>query len=141
MSSRATVMTGSTAVVAPTFLMAGRELTREEVETVAQGRVWTGNQALERKLVDDLGGLPLAIENARELSKTDSGAARIRFYPKEEDLVSYVLRRLDKVATRWSQSLFNPLGDASASELIEFLKLYVGRRDYVRAISPVRADF
>lgn len=43
----------------------GRGLTRAVVEQVAQGRVWTGAQALERGLVDRLGGLRAAVDEAR----------------------------------------------------------------------------
>ncbi|MDR1623552.1 MAG: signal peptide peptidase SppA [Tannerellaceae bacterium] len=48
----------------------GRGMTREEVDRIGQGRVWTGEQALERGLVDELGGLDRAIEAAAELSGT-----------------------------------------------------------------------
>lgn len=44
---------------------AGRGMTREAVHEVARGRVWTGAQARERKLVDDLGGLSEALRWAR----------------------------------------------------------------------------
>jgi protease-4 len=44
----------------------GRGLPRAEVEKLAGGRVWTGQQALERKLVDQLGGLPEAVALARQ---------------------------------------------------------------------------
>lgn len=44
----------------------GRALPRAEVEKVAGGRVWTGQQALSRKLVDQLGGLDDAVAVARE---------------------------------------------------------------------------
>jgi protease-4 len=43
----------------------GRRLSREQVEPVAGGRVWTGQQALERGLVDRLGSLSDAIALAR----------------------------------------------------------------------------
>jgi protease-4 len=46
----------------------GRGLSREEVEKVAQGRVWTGRDALEHKLVDMLGGFDVALERARALT-------------------------------------------------------------------------
>ena len=47
-------------------LVAGsRELTKEEVDTVAQGRVWTGVDARQHRLVDDLGGFAAAIEHAK----------------------------------------------------------------------------
>jgi protease-4 len=44
----------------------GRGLTPEQVHEIAQGRVWTGRQAREVKLVDELGGLSKALALARE---------------------------------------------------------------------------
>jgi protease-4 len=49
----------------------GRHLSRAEVEAVAQGRVWTGRQALERRLVDRLGTLADAVSLAREQAGLD----------------------------------------------------------------------
>ncbi len=45
-----------------------RRMTLEAVEAVGGGRVWTGAQALEHGLVDQLGGLEAAIAKARELA-------------------------------------------------------------------------
>jgi protease-4 len=45
-----------------------RKMTPEEVHLIAAGRVWTGRQALERKLVDELGGLDAAVRKARSLA-------------------------------------------------------------------------
>ena len=42
----------------------GRGLSEDEVEAVAQGRVWSGQDAVEQGLVDELGGLRAAIERA-----------------------------------------------------------------------------
>lgn len=44
----------------------GRSLTPEEVEAVARGRVWSGKAALDRGLVDHLGGIQEAIADAKE---------------------------------------------------------------------------
>jgi protease-4 len=44
----------------------GRGMTKEEVDQVARGRVWTGRQAHKSGLVDQLGGLDLALSVARE---------------------------------------------------------------------------
>jgi ClpP class serine protease len=44
----------------------------EAVEAVAQGRIWTGTQALERGLVDTLGNLSLAVAKAAELARLGS---------------------------------------------------------------------
>jgi protease-4 len=47
---------------------AARKMTSEEVDAIGQGKVWTGRQALERKLVDQLGGLDEGIAKARALA-------------------------------------------------------------------------
>jgi protease-4 len=46
----------------------GRKLPREKVEEIAQGRIWSGKQGLERGLVDQLGGVTDAIRAARKLA-------------------------------------------------------------------------
>ena len=51
-----------------------RGLTREQVHPIAAGRVWTGSQALERKLVDELGGVEAGIRKARSLAGLPDGA-------------------------------------------------------------------
>ena len=50
----------------------GRGMTVEELERHAKGRVWTGSQAFERGLVDEIGGLDRAIEKAAELAGVES---------------------------------------------------------------------
>lgn len=55
---------------------AARHMTRAEVDTVAQGRVWTGPQALEHGLVDHVGTLDDAVARAAELGKTAPECAR-----------------------------------------------------------------
>ncbi len=49
-------------------VVAGRAIDPGEIEPLAGGRVWTGRQALERKLVDELGDFSRAVEKARELA-------------------------------------------------------------------------
>lgn len=57
----------------------GRGVEPEAIEAVAQGRVWTGIQAMDgRNLVDELGGLDEAVAKARELASVDeAGLVRI----------------------------------------------------------------
>jgi protease-4 len=45
-----------------------RKLPADAVHPIAQGKVWTGRQALERKLVDELGGLDAGVRKARQLA-------------------------------------------------------------------------
>ncbi|MDD7319165.1 MAG: signal peptide peptidase SppA [Prevotella sp.] len=49
----------------------GRNMSADEVEKVAQGRVWLGQDALKIKLIDGLGGLDDAVAKAAQLAKLD----------------------------------------------------------------------
>ncbi len=49
----------------------GRNLTTDAVDSVARGRIWTGADALERGLVDELGGLRTAVRRAKVLAGLD----------------------------------------------------------------------
>jgi protease-4 len=61
---------------------AGRGLSVDDVEAVARGRVWTGADAHERGLVDELGGLRTAITRAKVAAGLDAGAdVRVVSYP------------------------------------------------------------
>ena len=59
---------------------AGRNMTFEEVDAVAQGRVWTGKEAIENGLVDVLGNMNDAIEAAAELA--DISDYKTTSYPR-----------------------------------------------------------
>ncbi|HZX97508.1 MAG TPA: signal peptide peptidase SppA [Myxococcales bacterium] len=48
-----------------------RGLTRDQVDAVARGRVWSGAQAMERKLVDQMGGFEEALAEAKRLAGLD----------------------------------------------------------------------
>jgi protease IV len=59
----------------------GRNMTDEQVNTVGQGRVWTGSQAKENGLIDEFGGLERAIAIAKELAElpADKDVRRVVF--------------------------------------------------------------
>ncbi|MDT7730078.1 MAG: protease [Mycobacterium sp.] len=60
----------------------GRHLSVEAVEAVARGRIWTGADALEHGLVDELGGLRAAVRRAKVLAGLDEDAkVRLIGYP------------------------------------------------------------
>jgi len=60
----------------------GRNMTFEQVDSVAQGRVWTGKEALEKGLVDELGSLEDAVRAAADLAEITE--YRVRNYPDYE---------------------------------------------------------
>lgn len=70
---------------------AGRHLTKEQVDAVGQGRVWTGEQALAHKLVDELGGLRQALASARALAGLSDHAPIEEFPPSTTTLVGRIL--------------------------------------------------
>merc|ERR1712176_1662680 len=55
-----------------------RNMSKESMEEVAQGRVWTGQDAHERGLVDHIGGFDTALEVCKEMAKIPEGDA-VRF--------------------------------------------------------------
>ncbi len=69
-----------------------RGLEKDAVDAVAQGRVWTGADALERGLIDELGGLEEAIVFAAEVAGLEEGAygrkdIKIELSPTEQLIV------------------------------------------------------
>ena len=64
---------------------AGRRMTVAQVDSIGQGRVWSGKQALEIGLVDKIGGLDDAIKEAASLSKTKTYSTQ-NFPEYEKDM-------------------------------------------------------
>jgi protease-4 len=67
---------------------AGRNTTPERIDAIAQGRVWTGKQAKEIGLVDELGGLDRALALAKDHAKipADTEVELVVFPPKKSFL-------------------------------------------------------
>ena len=91
----------------------GRSMTLEQVEEIAQGRVWSGKEALEVGLVDALGGLQAAIESAAALAEIIT--YNVVEFPKiEEDLGSMLSGVLPLIKTK---IFYNPLEKFSSTYL------------------------
>lgn len=73
-------------------VVAGRKLSQAVVDSIAQGRVWSGVQAKELGLVDRLGGLNDAIASAAKLAKISS--YRLREYPEVKDPLERLMSSL-----------------------------------------------
>ena len=70
----------------------GRNLTKEYVDSIGQGRVWTGRDALELGLVDVLGGLEQAIEISTKMANLKD--FRIVNLPKQKDPIEILIEDL-----------------------------------------------
>ncbi len=69
----------------------GRGMSRAEVDAVGQGRVWTGRQAKERGLVDELGGLRQALAKARQLAHLRDEVPLLELPVRKTSLVGRLL--------------------------------------------------
>jgi protease-4 len=101
----------------------GRNLPREAVQKVAEGRIWSGGQGRQNGLVDDLGGLGKALELARAAAKLD-GDAPVRVESGAETLLEMLM-----------------LGErADESEVEMALRRLAARRAIIvdRVIAPLR---
>lgn len=87
----------------------GREFKEQsKVEELAEGRVWSGVRAKDLGLVDELGGLGLAIEKATQIAKIKTPG--IEIYPRNDDPLSLFLERftsesMQLMVPSWLQQL------------------------------------
>ncbi|MEL6444219.1 MAG: signal peptide peptidase SppA [Bacteroidota bacterium] len=72
----------------------GRGLPRDTVDLLAGGRVYTGEDAHAVGLVDELGGLNLAVELAAELAALEPGRYRLRTFPQPPPLFDRIVGQL-----------------------------------------------
>ncbi len=87
-----------------------RKLTPAYVQTVAQGRVWTGSQAAKRKLVDEIGDFQDAIKLARSSAHLDNNADFVYLIEPNADLGSILKESIGD----W----ISPLGQLGLTEEI-----------------------
>ena len=76
-----------------------RSMPRDEVDKIARGRVWSGKDALERRLVDKMGGLREAMASAAERAKLPKDH-RVWWIEEERNFAERLLARLMKGGAR-----------------------------------------
>lgn len=86
----------------------GRNIPVEDLKKVASGRVWTGEQAKERKLVDVLGGFNDAVKIAAKSAHIEDDY-KVVYFPKEKDFLHELMTSLEENAR--AESLRTELGD------------------------------
>jgi protease-4 len=90
-----------------------------EIDAVAQGRVWTGAQALDRGLIDRLGSFDDAVQAAAKLAKLE-GEPQVRYVERELSRTERLLSSLgDVLAPALLQALQTQLGFAPPALLVE----------------------
>lgn len=107
----------------------GRNIPKDSLDYIAQGRVWTGNQALKIGLVDALGNIDTAIEEAAKLAKLDDYS--LQDYPKKVDFLESLLsNQKEEFATK---AMKEYLG--KDYELFKTIK-EIKEQDFVQARMP-----
>ena len=80
-----------------------RKLAPEKVEEIAQGRVWSGTEAKQLGLVDELGGLNAAIAYAAQRAGL-AGNYRLDEFPRQKELLQAIQEMLEGVTPRYARS-------------------------------------
>jgi protease-4 len=84
-----------------------RKLDRKVVEEIAQGRVWSGSEALKLKLVDELGGLADAVKYAATKAELGDNF-RVTEYPRKKQFAEQLTEAME--GRRREQSFAGPVG-------------------------------
>ena len=79
----------------------GRNMAVANVDSIGQGRVWTGTDAKRIGLVDEIGGLEAATAEAAMLAKLGKGEYRTVGYPEQKDLLQQIRENLNAQARSW----------------------------------------
>lgn len=109
----------------------GRELSKEEVDEIAQGRVWTGSQAVEINLADELGGIYEAINYA--ISSLGEENYQLVEYPKVQSSMDAMMESFKNTA---AISQIN-----TPEELLKSLNTFVKQEKGILARMPYTFEF
>lgn len=77
----------------------GRKTDTAAIEKIAQGRVWTGEQAIERNLADEIGSLNDAI--AYTIKKASLKDYKVKYYPEEKSFADKISESFAEMKTSW----------------------------------------
>lgn len=113
----------------------GRNMTQEDVKAIAQGRVWTGVDALNNGLVDELGGLDIALEYAAQAAEIED--YKIKELPVFEKDLEKILQSFGLVKTK-EDILKEELGEANY-KIIREIKL-MSQRKGIQLLFPFNIE-
>ena len=115
-----------------THVSEGRGMSKLDVDKIGQGRVWSGIDALEVGLIDQIGGLEDAIVSAVELSELED--YRVVSLPKKTDEIEELLKGLTMKQNVFLKEILNV-----SDETIEQIK-FLNSRDRIQTILPYIID-
>ncbi len=115
----------------------GRKMTDENVDKIAQGRVWTGLDGKQLGLVDEIGGIEKAIELAKEAAgiKKDEQIDIVEMPKPEMFDLSSLLPSL--ISMNFSSLIANSILQRPIDPVLEYLKFRVKNNDIPMLIMPI----
>ena len=113
-----------------TLVSTERNLSKTFVDSIAQGRVWSGSNAIELGLVDELGGIEKAIAYAAE--KVNLQAYSIKEFPKQEDIFESIFK--SETQEYYAKSMQEKLG--SGYQYLEAIEI-INKIEGVQALMPM----
>ncbi|RLC54269.1 MAG: signal peptide peptidase SppA [Candidatus Cloacimonadota bacterium] len=114
----------------------GRSMPIEEIEKIAQGQVWSSNDALENGLIDEIGLLSDAIKKAAELAGASS--YKVAYYPQQKNFLEELLKEkleLDIAAKLLESTVPEELKIDKAKSIFENIK-----DDPIQTIMPFEIE-
>jgi protease-4 len=103
----------------------GRHSTPAKIDTMAQGRVWTGRQAKDLGLVDELGGLDAAVQVARDRAKIDpKKTIQLVVYPARRSVFDVLANPLNSSVESHVQMLPRPVNSRVIDAAVSMLRLF-----------------
>ena len=116
----------------------GRKMTTEQVDAIAQGRVWTGVDAQKLGLVDEIGGLDTAIKYAAKLGKTNS--YRTENFPEYEKSFEDLLANFTGMAMfKTKEQLLKEQLGVEGFQMLEQIKRVKSRKG-IQAMMPYEIE-
>ena len=101
----------------------GRGLERDQVEPIAQGKVWLGTEAVENGLVNSSGSLSEALKKAAELAQSEDWSPLIMKKPADpQDVFLAELLKSIKVSSFVPETVKNVISFSSIDELVYQIK-------------------
>jgi protease-4 len=124
------VLLGNTYQYFLKIVAAQRHMTVDQVNDIAQGRVWTGDQALKLKLIDKLGGFDVALAEARRLANLDPDQeVKLEELPEQQGPLTRLLSGqvydaiYDLALARFNRELVSQAGGAAARAFAPMLAI------------------
>jgi protease-4 len=115
----------------------GRNMSMAQVDSVAQGRVWSGTEALNIGLVDELGNLDDAIASAAEMAELDTYG--IKKFPKYKSGFERFMEDLEGASVKIKENLVKAQIGDEAFRILKEVKAFEERKG-IQAKMPFTLD-